>query len=98
MRHLVPIAVFASCLALAVGALDHLGRQSDQAGLVLVIARGGALAALPASQDLRVLDAWMGGRVLQLHADSLARVRLPEHAVLAVVRLPLQALALPACG
>jgi hypothetical protein len=101
MRHLIPAAALALCLALAVAVLDRLGRRSDEAGVLLVVTRGDAgtaLAAVLAGHDLRVLNVWSGGRVLQLHADSLARVRLPEHAVLAMVRMPLQALALPACG
>jgi hypothetical protein len=101
MRHLLSAAAFASCLALAVATLDSLGRRSEQAGVIWVVTRGEAgpaLASLPKGQDLRVLDVWMGGRVLQLHAPSLRRGQLPGHAVLATVRMPLQALALPGCG
>lgn len=101
MRHLVPVAAFASCLLAATAALDGVGRLSGQAGVLLVVTRGDpgpALASLLDGQDLRVLDLWLGGRVLQLHAASLAQVRAPPDAVLAMVRLPVAALALPGCA
>jgi len=101
MRHLLVAAAFALCLALALTALDFLGRRSQQAGVLWVVTRGEAgpaLASVLEGQDLRVLDVWMGGRVLQLHAPALGRARVPGHAVLAAVRMPLPALALPACG
>ena len=101
MRHLASVAVLALCLASTVVVLDRLGRRSNGAGVLVVVTRGDAgpaLASVLAGQDLRVLDVWMRGRVLQLHAPSLARVRMPGHAVLAVVRMPLPPLALPAWG
>ena len=101
MRHLLSALALLSCLALAAAALDQVGRHSNQAGVLLVVTRGDpgpSLAALLKGQDVRVLQVWMGGRVAQLHAPSLARVDAPRNAVLAMFRMPVQALALPACG
>lgn len=101
MRHLVCAAVLATCLALAVAVLDRVGRRSDQAGVLLIVARGApgpALASLPGGQDLRVLDLWIGGRVLQLHAGSLRQVRAQGDEILFALRLPLRQLALPGCA
>jgi hypothetical protein len=101
MRHVLPAAFFAFCLALAVAALDRVGRHGDQAGVLFIVTRGTpgpALAFVSGGQDLRVLDVWMGGRVVQLHADSLRQVRVTGDGVLFALRLPLRQLALPGCA
>jgi len=101
MRHLLSVLGLVSCLGLAAAALDQVGRHSEQAGVLLVVMRGEpgpSLAAVLKGQDVRVLQVWMRGRVVQLHAPSLARVDAPRNAVLTMFRMPLQSLALPACG
>jgi len=101
MRHLLSAAAFAIALATAAAALDFVGRGTGQAGVLLIVPRGApgpALASMLNGQDLRVLDVWMGGRVVQLHADSLRRARIEGDEVLLALRLPLRQLALPGCG
>lgn len=101
MRHLLPAAAFAMCLATTAAALDFVGRRTEQAGVLLIVPRGApgvALASMLDGQDLRVLDVWMGGRVLQLHADSLRQARVAGDEVLFALRLPLRQLALPGCA
>jgi hypothetical protein len=101
MRHLLSAAAFAICLASAAAALDFVGRRTEQAGVLLIVTRGApgaALASMPHGLDLRVLDVWMGGRVVKLHADSLRQVRVSGDGVLFALRLPLRQLALPGCA
>ena len=101
MRHLVCAAVFATCLASSLAMLDFVGRRTEQAGVLLIVTRGApgpALASLSSAQDLRVLDVWMDGRVLPLHADSLRHARVAGDEVLFALRLPLRQLALPGCA
>lgn len=100
MRHLLSAGAFAICLASAAAALDFVGRRTEQAGVLLIVTRGAlgaALASMPDGQDLRVLDVWMDGRVLPLHADSLRQARVVDDEVLFALRLPLRQLALPGC-
>ena len=101
MRHLLSATLFALCLASAAAALDFVGRRTEQSGVLLIVPRGApgaALASLSNAQDLRVLDVWMRGRVLQLHADSLRQARVSDDQVLFALRLPLRRLALPGCA
>jgi len=100
-RHGVPALAAVLCLALSIAAMDRIGRHSGKGGSVLVLSRGDpgvALRALLARQDARVLHVWAEGRVVQLHTDSLRALQIPQAAAWAALRLPLQALALPACG
>ncbi len=101
MRHLLSAAAFAICFAFAAAALDFVGRRTEQPGVLLIVTRGApgvALASMSTGQDLRVLDVWMKGRVLQLHADSLRQARVTGAEVFFAVRLPLRQLALPGCS
>ena len=101
MRHMLSAAAFAMSLATTTAALDFVGRHTEQEGVLLVVPRGApgaAMASVLKGQDLRVLDVWLGGRVVQVHAKSLRRARVEGDEVLLALRLPLRQLALPGCG
>jgi hypothetical protein len=101
MRHLLSTAAFAISLATAAAVLDFVGGRTDRPGVLLIVPRpapGAALASMPDGQDLRVLDLWLGGRVVQLHTDSLRQARFDGEEVLLGLRLPLPQLALPGCA
>lgn len=100
VRHLACVCAFLMLVFAGVLAIDRLARAGGKPGTVWVLARqdaGAALAALPAGSDVRVLGVWAGGRVLQLHAGSLAAPLPPGIGPWAVRASP-SLLRLPACG
>ena len=101
MRHLFCAAAAVAVLTLALAAVDWLAAHSRRSGAVLVVTRGEAgpaLRELLRGQDARLVQAWAGGQVVQLHAQQVGRVSIPAHTAWLVLRLPLESLALPACG
>lgn len=101
MRHWIAGCLGAAALAAGLLAADQLGRRTLAPGSVWVVARGAPgelLARLQQGQDLRILDAWGGGRVLLLHAPSLAAAALPANAAWITLRVAPGALSLPGCS
>jgi hypothetical protein len=101
MRHLLALLAFVLLLALgqALPAWLAAGRDGPQAVWLLLKDRPGpALNRLLAGQDLRLVDTWWGGRLVQLQAGPGAPPAIP--AGLAWLRLagPQAVLGLPGCG
>lgn len=94
------VAASAAALLLATAAgLDLIARVSEAPGVVIALTAdpGGTLAALPARADLRVVNAWAGGRVLQLHAASTRQAARPLRGAW-LLALPEAGVTIAGCG
>ena len=101
MRHWIACCAFATAVLAGLAALDQLGRRTAAPGAIWVVARGEPgtlLAGLTAGADVRILNAWGGGRILLLHAPSLAAASLPHDAAWITLHISPAGLPLPACG
>lgn len=98
MRHLVSLAIAVLLLLGAGAVLDRLALASNGPGQVWVLAPGGAMPRVLSSGDLRLLDAWGGGRLLALHADRVAAIHLSKGSAWLTWRLPPSAVVLAGCG
>lgn len=85
-------------LAGSLAALDRLGRASTLAGGVWLVGTDPILGALPVREDARVLGAWFGGRLVQVHAESLRETAHWHVRRALLLRLPQAATGWPACG
>lgn len=97
-RHLVPALAAGLVLGGALAAFDRLGRASTLAGEVWLAGADPVLRALPAGADARVVGAWFGGRLVQVHAESLRDTAHWHVRRALLVRLPREAGGWPACG
>ena len=97
-RHLVAAMIAGLVLAGSLATLDRLGRASTPAGVVLLVGIDPVLRALPAGSDARVLGAWFGGRLVQVHAESLRDTAHWHVRRTLLLRLPRAALGWPGCG
>lgn len=99
MRHLTCATLFAVALIASLAVLDAIGRRHSGPGVVWIVTSAPAhtLARWPGRPELRLMDAWIGGHVLLVHAAALDQVTLDDGASWIVVRGSV-ALTLPACG
>jgi hypothetical protein len=101
MRHLVALLACVAVLAGSGWGLDAIAARSASEGTVWVFTPGPGhegLKHLLAQEDVRVIDAYAGGRLVQLHVDSLRGATWPRESAWAVLRLPQDALRWPGCG
>lgn len=88
--------------------LDALAARTDGAGVVWVVTRGASGDALNRmlhtagaggkGGDARLVNAWAGGRVVQLQVSSMREMQVPAGAAWAAFRLPQMMFSLPGCG
>ncbi|MGV3570361.1 MAG: hypothetical protein ACO1PB_07155 [Ramlibacter sp.] len=97
-RHLAAGMAAGLVLAGSLAALDRLGRASTLAGVAWLVGADSVLGALPASADARVLGAWFGGRLVQVHAESLRETAHWQVRRALVLRLPRGATGWATCG
>lgn len=102
-RHPHAAVLGAACLLLALtaGVLDALAARSPGAGVVWIVSRGApgpALNALLAPGDARLLGVWAGGRLVQLHVDSLQAADARSAAAWITLRLPAARRVWPGCS
>lgn len=97
-RHLVAAIAAGLVLAGSLATLDRLGRASTLAGVVWLVGTDSVLGALPARADARVLGAWFGGRLVQVHAESLRETAHWHVRRALLLRLPGAATGWPTCG
>src|SRR3954470_12528596 len=101
MRHLLAALACTGILLGAASEIDAVAARSDTSGSVWVVVRGPVgpgLQQLVEHGDLRVVNTWAAGRLVQLHAAKLRDVALPAASAWAGLRLPQESLAWPGCG
>jgi hypothetical protein len=99
MRH---VAVLVSLLVtmLVTGlALDGLARRSPAPGLILAWNSnpGKMLSSLPSGQ-VRVVNTWLSGHMVQLHVESMRDFETPLAATRLAIRLPEVTVTMAGCG
>jgi hypothetical protein len=91
----------AAVVVAAMAGTQGLAAEDAQAGAVWVVTRGpagSALARLMRRSDVRIANEWGGGRLVQLHVDSLRAFDLPSAGRWLVWRQSAPAPGWPACG
>lgn len=99
MRHIVVLVSLVLTMVVTGLALDGLARRSPAPGLILAwnTNPGRMLASLPAGQ-VRVVNMWLSGRMVQLHVESMHQFTAPLAATPFSIRLPEVTVALAGCG
>lgn len=97
-RHLVAALAAGLVLSGSLATLDRLGRASTSAGVVWLVGTNPVLRALPAGADARVLGAWFGGRLVQMHAESLRDTARWHVRGALLLRLPRATMSWTGCG
>ena len=95
------VAVFALALAGVAGAAaGAIHARSPAEGVLWVLVRGEPGAQLPSllRGEARLVNAWAGGRVLQVHAPALQAIDLPRGSAWAVLPQPATSWTFPGCG
>jgi len=99
VRHVLVLACLAATVVVTGAILDGLARRSPGPGLVLAWSDhpGPMLASLPRGQ-VRVVNTWLAGHLVQLHVESMRRFGAPLAATRLAIRLPEATTILAGCG
>lgn len=99
MRHALILVCLVGILLLAGTVLDAVVRRSPAPGLMVVWTShpGKMLSSLPGGQ-VRVVNTWLAGHIVQLHVQSMRDFGEPLAATRLAVRLPEAISTLAGCG
>ena len=101
MSHLAVLGAAAVVLAAGTAATQGVAARDAGEGVVWVVTRGAVGPVLPQllrGGDVRVVNAWGRGRLLQLHVGSLRGFELPRRTAWIWLRQPRSSPAWPGCG
>jgi len=101
VKHWAALGAWVASLALLVGLLDAIAASSAGPGVIWVMTRdasGPALNRLLAQDGVSLVNAWAGGRVVQLSVLSMRHASPPAGSAWATIRLAQVSMAWPACG
>lgn len=98
MKHLACLLAALAVLAAGAAALTALNARGNAPADIVVLTPSPSrlLGDMPGHSELRLVQAWAGGHVLHLQGRGNEPVSSPAPAL--VIRLPLSALSLMACG
>jgi hypothetical protein len=101
MSHLAVLASAVVVLTNAAAAIQAVAARDAGEGVVWVVTRGTTSQALPSllrQDNVRMVNAWAGGRLLQLHVGSLRNFTRPPGATWLLMRQPRSSPVWPGCG
>lgn len=99
MKHAIVLASLLVTMVVTGLALDSIAHRSPAPGLILAwnTDPGKMLSSLPSGQ-VRVVNTWLAGHMVQLHVESMRDFQSPLEATRVAIRLPEVTVALAGCG